>query len=60
MGIFSRFFGKKTESKQMDKSIVPNPDIENAVSLSIVFSGELNINNDMKYRSDNLKKICVF
>ena len=46
MGIFSRFFGKKTESKQMDNSIVPNPDIENAVSLSVVFSGVLNINND--------------
>ena len=46
MGIFSRFFGKKTESKQMDNSIVPNPDIENAVSVSIVFSGALNINND--------------
>ena len=46
MGIFSRFFGKKTESKQMDNSIVPNPDIENAVSLSVVFSGALNINND--------------
>ena len=46
MGIFSRFFAKKTESKQMDNSIVPNPDIENAVSVSIVFSGALNINND--------------
>ncbi|OCG05961.1 DUF4261 domain-containing protein [Gilliamella apis] len=46
MGIFSRFFCKKTESKQMDNSIVPNPDIENAVSLSVVFSGALNINND--------------
>ena len=46
MGIFSRFFGKKTESKQMDNSIVPNPDIENAISVSIVFSGALNINND--------------
>ena len=46
MGIFSRFFAKKTESKQMDNSIVPNPDIENAVSLSVVFSGVLNINND--------------
>ena len=46
MGIFSRFFAKKTESKQMDNSIVPNPDIENAISLSIVFSGALNINND--------------
>ena len=46
MGIFSRFFAKKTESKQMDNSIVPNPDIENAISVSIVFSGALNINND--------------
>lgn len=46
MGIFSRFFAKKTESKQMDNLIVPNPNIENAVNLSIVFSGALNINND--------------
>jgi len=46
MGLFSRFFGKKTEAKQMDSSIVPNPDIENAISVSIVFSGALNINND--------------
>ena len=46
MGIFSRFFAKKTESKQMDNLIVPNPDIDNAISVSIVFSGALNINND--------------
>ena len=46
MGLFSRFFGKKTEAKQMDSSIVPNPDIDSGVSLSIVFKGELNIDND--------------
>ena len=46
MGIFSRFFAKKTESKQVNNSIVPNPDIESAVSLSIVFRGALNIDND--------------
>ena len=46
MGLFSRFFGKKTEAKQMDSSIVPNPDIDSAASLSIVFKGELNIDND--------------
>ena len=46
MGLFSRLFGKKSESKQMDNSIVPNPDIDSAVSLSIVFKGVLNIDND--------------
>ena len=46
MGLFSRFFGKKTEAKQMDSSIVPNPDIDSAANLSIVFKGELNIDND--------------
>ena len=46
MGLFSRLFGKKSESKQMDNSIVPNPDIDSAVSLSIVFKGALNIDND--------------
>jgi len=31
MGIFSRFFEKKSESKQMDNSIIANPDIDSPV-----------------------------
>ena len=46
MGIFSRFFEKKSESKQMGNSIVPNPEIDSSVGLSIVFKGALDINND--------------
>ena len=46
MGIFSRFLGKKSESKQMDNSIVANPDIDSPVGLTIVFKGALDINND--------------
>ena len=47
MGIFSRFLGKKSESKQMDNSIVANPDIDSPVGLTIVFKGALDINNDI-------------
>ena len=47
MGIFSRFLGKKSESKQMDNSIVANSDIDSPVGLTIVFKGALDINNDI-------------
>ena len=47
MGIFSRFFGKKSESKQIGNSIIANPDIDSPVGLTIVFKGALDINNDI-------------
>ncbi|OTQ29893.1 DUF4261 domain-containing protein [Gilliamella apicola] len=46
MGIFSRFLGKKSESKQIGNSIIANPDIDSPVGLTIVFKGALDINND--------------
>lgn len=42
MSLFSRLFGKKSQSCQADGTLVENPNIEEPLSLSVVFKGSLN------------------